>query len=75
MGDRRADVYRTFLLISQISRDLADRYLKLYCEKSELPKHEILQWAPIVAAARLAEDVASEKCERLLKIINEYCPL
>ncbi|MFX3619110.1 MAG: phosphotransferase family protein [Sporolactobacillus sp.] len=74
-GDRRADVYRTFLLISQISRELADRYLKLYCEKSGMPKHEILQWAPIVAAARLAENVASEKPERLLKIINEYCPL
>lgn len=74
-GDIRADVYRTYLLYSQISIELADMYLRLYCEKSGLLKSEIFQWAPIIAAARLSENVSSEKSDRLLEIINDYVPL
>jgi hypothetical protein len=50
-------------------------YLQIYCEKSGLVKDEVLQWAPIIAAARLAEIVPSENPERLLKIVYQYCPL
>lgn len=74
-GDIRADVYRTYLLYSQFSRELADMYLRLYCKKSGLSKDEIFQWAPIIAGARLSEIVSSEKSERLMDIINHYCPL
>lgn len=72
-GDIRADIYRTYLLYSQFSTDLADIYLRLYCEKSGLSKDEIFQWAPIIAGARLSENVSSEKSERLLEIVNSYC--
>ncbi|MEN2768601.1 phosphotransferase family protein [Ornithinibacillus xuwenensis] len=71
-GDVRADVYRTYLLYLQVSADLAELYLHLYCEKSSLSKEEILQWAPIIAAARLSEHVTSENSERLVGIINHY---
>jgi thiamine kinase-like enzyme len=74
-GDIRADVYRTYLLYSQFSVELADMYMCLYCEKSGLSKDEIFQWAPIIAAARLSESVLSEKPERLLEIVNQYCPI
>ncbi|MCS0788502.1 aminoglycoside phosphotransferase family protein [Cytobacillus pseudoceanisediminis] len=74
-GDIRADVYRTYLLYSHFSNELAEMYLRIYCEKSGLVKDEVLQWAPIIAAARLAEIVPSENSERLLKIVNQYCPL
>ncbi|RBP89901.1 phosphotransferase family enzyme [Cytobacillus firmus] len=74
-GDICADVYRTYLLYSQFSHEFAEMYLQLYCEKSGLVKDEVLQWAPIVAAARLSEIVPSENSERLLKIVNQYCPL
>ncbi|WP_059173153.1 phosphotransferase family protein [Bacillus sp. FJAT-27445] len=74
-GDLRADVYRTYLLYSQVSTELAEMYLHLYCEKSGLAKDEVLQWAPIVAAARLSENVPSEISVRLLDIINQSCPL
>lgn len=74
-GDIRADIYRTYLLYSQFSMDLAKMYLRLYCEKSGLLEEEIFQWAPIVAGARLSENVSSENSDRLLKIIHHYCPL
>lgn len=74
-GDIRADVYRTYLLYSQLSVELAEMYMRLYCEKSGLSKDEIFQWASIIAAARLSECVSSEMPERLLEIVNRYCPV
>lgn len=74
-GDIRADIYRTYLLYSQFSSELADMYLRLYCEKSGLLRSEVFQWAPIIAGARLSESVSSEISERLMEIINHYCPL
>jgi serine/threonine protein kinase len=73
-GDIRADVYRTYLLYSQVSVELADLYLSLYCRKSGLTEGEILLWAPIVAGARLSETVSTESSQRLLDIVNRYCP-
>lgn len=75
VGDIRADIYRTYLLYSQFSVELAEMYLRLYCEKSGLSKYEVFQWAPIIAGARLSENVSSEKTARLMDIINHYCPL
>lgn len=74
-GDLRADVYRTYLLYEQFSIELADMYLRLYCQKSGLSKDDIFQWAPIIAGARLSGNVSSEKNERLIKIVNDFCPL
>jgi tRNA A-37 threonylcarbamoyl transferase component Bud32 len=72
-GDRRADVYRTYLLYSQVSEALADMYMQLYCEKSGLSKEEVFRWAPIIAAARLSERVSSEDPKRLLEIVHQIC--
>jgi len=74
VGDICADVYRTYLLYTEISIELAEIYLRLYCKKSGLSKDDILKWAPIIAAARLTENVSSEKSKRLLKIVNQYYP-
>jgi len=74
-GDIHADIYRTYLLYSQVSVELADLYLNLYCEKSGLSKDDVFQWAPIIAGARLSECVSSEKSERLIEIVNHYCHL
>ncbi|MFJ5714491.1 aminoglycoside phosphotransferase family protein [Neobacillus sp. NPDC093127] len=74
-GDIRADIYRTYLLYSHVSMELADLYLRLYCAKSDLSKDEIFQWAPIIAGARLSENVSSENSERLLEIVDHYYPL
>ncbi|THE09759.1 aminoglycoside phosphotransferase family protein [Bacillus timonensis] len=74
-GDIRADIYRTYLLYTQFSSELAEMYLRLYCEKSGIVRSEVFQWAPIIAAARLSESVSSENSKRLMEIINRYCPL
>lgn len=74
-GDIHADIYRTYLLYSQLSVELADMYLNLYCEKSGLSKDDVFQWAPIIAGARLSESISSEKSERLIEIVNHYCQL
>ncbi|WP_273850442.1 phosphotransferase family protein [Guptibacillus spartinae] len=71
-GDSRADVCRTYLLYTQFSSDLADLYLKLYCMKTGELKEVILEWAPIIAGARLAEGVLSEDSDRLLRIVDQY---
>ncbi|RLQ92291.1 phosphotransferase family protein [Falsibacillus albus] len=71
-GDLRADVYRSYLLYTQVSEELAELYLQLYCEKSGISKEDIFQWAPIIAAARLSEHVPTESEERLLEIVQQY---
>ncbi|REJ07953.1 phosphotransferase family protein [Halobacillus trueperi] len=72
VGNIRADVCRTYLLYTQFSREMAEMYLNIYCKKNGLSKAEILEWAPIIAAARLSENVPTESSDRLLKIINHY---
>lgn len=72
-GDVRADVYRTYLLYSHFSMDLANLYLQLYCDKSGISQNDIFIWAPIIAGARLSEHVPSEKTSRLIEIVNQYC--
>ena len=74
-GDVRADVYRTYLLFTQFSEEIADLYLQLYCQKSGIERDEVFEWAPIIAGARLSENVSSENSTRLLDIVNKYCPV
>lgn len=73
VGDVRADVYRTYLLYSQHYPEIAEEYLNLYTEKSGISKDDILEWAPIIAGARLAEIVPTEDSGRLLQIVQDYC--
>ncbi|SHG45808.1 phosphotransferase family protein [Ornithinibacillus halophilus] len=71
IGDVCADVCRTYLLYSQLSQEIADLYVQLYCEKSGIAKSEVFQWAPIIAGARLSENVSTENSERLMKFIDQ----
>ena len=74
-GDIRADVCRTYLLYLEVSRDLAEMYLRLYCLKSGLAKEEILVWLPVIAGARLSEYLSQDKTNYLLNIIYMHDPL
>ncbi|MCA0987395.1 aminoglycoside phosphotransferase family protein [Guptibacillus algicola] len=73
IGNPRADVYRTYLLYAGYSKEWADRYMKLYCERSGFSMDEVFEWAPIIAGARLSENVSSEDNERLMEIVDRYC--
>lgn len=73
-GDIKADVYRSYLLYSQYSTELASLYLRLYCEKSGISQNDVFVWEPIIAGARLSENVASEKANRLLGMVAKHYP-
>lgn len=69
-GDVRADVCRTYLLYGSLSVQVADSYLKTYCGKSGLLENEVLQWLPVLAAARLSEHISAVERQRLLGIVR-----
>ena len=56
-----ADAARTYLLFSLKQPELADRYLKLFCAKSNTAKQYVQQWLPIVAASQLVKGRDGEK--------------
>jgi aminoglycoside phosphotransferase (APT) family kinase protein len=59
-GDPAADVCRSYVLIKPMSAELAAAYVEAYAAAGGMKREAILKWLPVVAAARLAEGVASE---------------
>lgn len=61
-GNSSADVARTYLLFYLAGKkELGDKYLKLYCKKSDTAIQYVQRWIPIVAASRLVKAPESEK--------------
>lgn len=61
-GNASADAARTYLLFClENKRELADKYLNLFCEKSDTAKQYVQKWMPIVAAS---QSVKGKKEER-----------
>ena len=55
-GNASADVARTYLLFSLSGdKETADKYLDLFCKKSDTAKLYIQKWLPIVAASQLVK--------------------
>ncbi|MDD4700126.1 MAG: phosphotransferase [Oscillospiraceae bacterium] len=69
-GNASADVARTYLLF-WLSGDTetADKYMNLFCKKSDTAKQYIQKWLPIVAASQLVKDKPEEH-ELLMKWID-----
>jgi uncharacterized protein (TIGR02172 family) len=61
-GNASADAARTYLLF-WLNGDIsgADRYLKLFCEKSDTAKQYVQKWMPIVAASQSVKGNAAER--------------
>ncbi len=52
-GNASADVARTYLLFKLNKKDaVAERYLDLFCEKSDTARQYVQKWLPIVAASQ-----------------------
>ena len=52
-GNASADVARTYLLFYLSGREeLADKYLNLFCERTDTAKQYVQKWLPIVAASQ-----------------------
>jgi tRNA A-37 threonylcarbamoyl transferase component Bud32 len=70
-GNVEADIYRTYLLYRVYNIELAELFMENYCKKANVPKANIIMWAPIIAAARLSEGISKEENEKIIKIIDE----
>jgi aminoglycoside phosphotransferase (APT) family kinase protein len=59
-GPPAADVCRSWLLMQTVSREVAEAYLDAYFAASPLPRTAVFAWLPVLAAARIAENVPDE---------------
>lgn len=61
-GNASADSARTYLMLSlTMGAEIAEKYLKVFCEKSDTAKQYVLKWLPIVAASQLLKGKDEEK--------------
>lgn len=60
-GNASGDAAMTYLLFALESQELADKYMDLFCKKSDIPRQYVQQWLPIVAAAQMTKRKDSEK--------------
>ncbi len=61
-GNASADVARTYLLFwLQGDIEGADKYLELFCKKSDTPKQYVQKWMPIVAASQSVKGNEKER--------------
>lgn len=66
-GNASADVARTYLLFMLAGdKEIAEKYMNLFCEKSDTAKQYIQKWIPIVAASQSVKGKPEER-ELLLK--------
>ena len=71
-GNGAADAARTYLLfVLEGKQDLAEKYLKLYCFKSDTARQYINNWMPIVAASQSVKGNPEER-ELLLSWANVF---
>lgn len=61
-GNASADAARTYLIFTlQGDDETAEKYLNLFCKKSDIAKQLVWQWMPIVACSQSTKNVAREK--------------
>ena len=60
-GSPAADVAMTYLLFALRSKEQADSYLELYCDRADMPQQIVRQWTSIVAASELARKRKSDE--------------
>lgn len=61
-GNASADVARTYLLFKLEKKDaLAEKYIKLFCKKTDTASQYVDQWLPIVAASQSVKGKAEER--------------
>ena len=69
-GNASADVARTYLTFClKGKQDIADKYLNLFCKKSDTAKQYVQKWLPIVAASQSVKGNEEER-EFLLSWTN-----
>lgn len=69
-GPPAADVARSYVLLKPHLPALAESYVAAYAKAAGLAPDEIMRWVPVIAAARIAENVPAET-DMLMAIANE----
>lgn len=61
-GNASADAARTYLLFWLAGEsDVAEKYIRMFCEKSDTARQYVEKWIPIVAASQLVKSKKEEK--------------
>lgn len=61
-GNASADAARTYLVFTlNGQKELAEKYLNLFCKKADIAKQLVQQWMPIVACSQSTKGIAEEK--------------
>lgn len=61
-GNASADAARTYLTFNlQGNKELAEKYLDLFCKKADIAKQLVWQWMPIVACSESVKNIPEEK--------------
>lgn len=61
-GNASADAARTYLTFNlQGKKDMAEKYLDLFCKKADIPRQLVQQWMPIVACSESVKNIEGEK--------------
>jgi aminoglycoside phosphotransferase (APT) family kinase protein len=68
-GPPEADACRSYLLLRHNAPDAAPAYLDAFLRLSGRSRADVLAWLPVLAAARLVEQVPAEE-ERLLALVS-----
>ncbi len=69
-GNASADAARTYLTFSLTgAKDIAEKYLDLFCKKSDTAKQYVQKWMPIVAASQSVKGRPEER-DFLLSWVN-----
>lgn len=69
-GPPAADVGRSYLLLLHNARELAEPYLDARLQGASFSRQIVADWLPVLAGARLAEDVPDET-GRLLDLVRQ----
>ncbi len=61
-GNASADAARTYLVFNLEGKtQRADKYLKLFCKKADIPVQLVQQWMPIVACSESTKNIDGER--------------
>lgn len=61
-GNASADAARTYLTFNlNDQKDIAEKYLDLFCKKADIPKQLVWQWMPIVACSESTKHIEGER--------------
>lgn len=71
-GNASADAATTYLLFALEDQKMADIYMNMFCDMSDIAKQYVQRWIPITAASRLGKAIPQEKelLEKWLDVVE-----